>query len=67
MGIDAGHQTLAGGFLVSSSSVDLSCEVETVHELRLQSMLKLGRREVVVLHCITGSEDPCLCEARDLA
>ena len=66
MGIDAGHQPLAGGFFVAGGAVDLPREVQPLDQLGLQAMLQLGGWEVVVLHRIAWPEHACLGEAGDL-
>src|SRR5258708_7814625 len=67
MGIDACHEALASGFLISRRSVYLTCEEEVFQPLCFERMFELGRREIIVFDGITWSEDADIFEASHLA
>ena len=67
MGVDAGHQALAGGLLVARGAVYLAREVQARNQLSLQSQAELSRRKKIVLNSVAGAEHLGLLEARDFA
>src|SRR6202021_1477174 len=56
MGIDTGHESLAGGFFIPGGTVDLSGEKEIAKHFCFQAMTELGRWKVIVFYGITGTE-----------
>src|ERR1700690_506337 len=56
-GIDAGNQPLAGGFLITRSSVDLTRKKEVLNPLGLERQIKLRGRREVLFHRICWPEE----------
>ena len=67
VGIDTRHQTLRRSLLITRSAVDLTCEVESIHQLGLQRVAELCGWEVVVLYGVTWAIDVCLLQTLDLS
>ena len=55
-GVDSGHESLAGGFLVAAGSVDLSAEVEAADFAGFEGAFELGGVDGVVLDGVAGAE-----------
>ncbi len=55
-GVDSGHESLAGGFLVTAGAVDLSAEIESADFAGLEGAFELGGIDGVVLDGVTGTE-----------
>ena len=64
-GVDAGHDALAGGFLITACSVDLASEVEALHALDAEGAVELGGVDRVVLDGVAGAQHLGLVEAGD--
>ena len=64
-GVDAGHESLAGGFLVAAGAVDLSGEVEAADFAGFEGALELGGVDGVVLDGVAGAEHLGRFEAGD--
>src|SRR3546814_17758520 len=54
-GVEAGNQTLRGGFFIASSAVDLAGEEQTGNRIRFQTRVESARYEIVVLDGVAGA------------
>ncbi len=65
-GVDAGHQPLGGRLFIAGRAVNLTGEVETLHQFCLQRWMKLRGRGIIVLHRITPAQHLGLLESRNV-
>src|SRR6185437_1821371 len=66
MCVDAGHQSLAGGFFITGGAVDLTGEEEISEAFCFERMIKLGGWEIIVFDRIAGAEDLHVLKTGDL-
>src|SRR5208282_1819110 len=61
--IGASHKSLSSSLLISGSTINLTCEIEAVHPVRLERRIQLGWRTIIVLHGVPWPDDLCLLQA----
>ena len=63
--IDARHQTLGSGFLITRRTVDLSCQEQVLNTFRFQGRLQENRIKVIILNCIRRLIDHYVLKTRN--
>ena len=57
MGVDAGDESLSGGFLIPCRAVDLAGKEEVFHQFGLEGVIELSRVQEIILDGIAGAID----------